>query len=239
MRICKAWAGDSIPVNRVFMRYFGYKAAVVMAVLIDEMQRTNGKEFTLSHEKIREMTGISYYLQVKILNFFVQQKFLKIEKRGVPFRKYYMINEKRLMNWLAEHGAKMEEAKRPQNKPAVKKATERQAEMRAEMDPATLVFYDRIREKWNIWNEYKRKEHKFRYKSAISEKTAIQSLMKLSGADPVKAGKIIERSIERGWKGLFPLPESRVEPAKKQTHHWDARKNFKIPENAYLKRASV
>ncbi len=226
MRICKAWAGDSIPVNRVFMRYFGYKAAVVMAVLIDEMQRTNGKEFTLSHEKIREMTGISYYLQVKILNFFVQQKFIKVDKRGVPFRKYYIINEKRLVNWLAEHGAKMEEEAR---KPAVKTATEREAEMRAEMDPATLVFYDRIRDKWQKWNEYKRKEHKFRYKSAISEKTAIQSLLKLSGADPVKAGKIIERSIERGWKGLFPLPENSEQKSKNKTRHWDARKNFKMP----------
>ena len=222
--LCQAWSGESIPVNKVFMRHFGYKAAVLMAVFISELK---GREAALSHEKIREITGISYYMQNKIIGFLAEQGFLRVEKRGIPFRKYYKVNEGRLVRWLEKHGSPAAVAKEKKRRQT---ETEREAEMRAEMDPATLVFYDRIREDWKRWREYKRSEFRFRYRSARTEKIAVQSLMKISGADPAKAAQIIERSIAHGWKGLFQLPEpkSRPETRHNEPQHWDARKNFNI-----------
>lgn len=60
---------------------------------------------------------------------------------------------------------------------------------------------------WNSWKEYKSKEHKFSYKSEISEQSALKKLTDLSGGDMQTAIKIIERSIANGWKGFFKLDE--------------------------------
>ncbi|NRA78916.1 MAG: hypothetical protein HRU18_11960 [Pseudoalteromonas sp.] len=60
---------------------------------------------------------------------------------------------------------------------------------------------------WNSWKEYKSKEHKFSYKSELSEQSALKKLTELSGGDMQTAIKIIERSIANGWKGFFKLDE--------------------------------
>jgi len=61
---------------------------------------------------------------------------------------------------------------------------------------------------WEVWKEYKRKEHGFKFKSDISERTALKRLAIDSGHNEKRAIAIIKRSIEKGWSGLFPLPAS-------------------------------
>jgi len=58
---------------------------------------------------------------------------------------------------------------------------------------------------WAKWKEYKLKEHKFKYKSADSEKAAVSNLVTLSKNNEADATKIIEQSIANGWKGFFEL----------------------------------
>jgi len=222
-KLCKLWAGDSLPVNKIFMAAFGYKAAIIMAVLLQEMQE-RGNNFAISHEKIREMTGISYYMQKKILQFLEKQGFVSMEKRGIPFRRYYKVNENILAQWLQRNGVRIKEETRRRRKTE----TEREAEMRAEMDPETLTFYDKIRDDWKKWKQY-RKDLRKNYKSSISEKIAVQKLMKYAEGKPETAAKIIERSIERGWLGLFPLPAKEDRPKQKEPKHWDRRKEFPVP----------
>ena len=67
---------------------------------------------------------------------------------------------------------------------------------------------------WDVWKEYKRKEHGFKFKSDISERTALKRLAIDSGHNEKSAIAIIKRSIEKGWSGLFPLPanQSKVIP---------------------------
>ncbi len=59
---------------------------------------------------------------------------------------------------------------------------------------------------WQEWKEYKAKEHGFKFKSAISERKALKRLQTDSGNNEQRAIAIINRSIEHGWSGLFPLP---------------------------------
>jgi len=58
---------------------------------------------------------------------------------------------------------------------------------------------------WGYWKEYKKKEHKFKYASHISEQAAAKELANLASGDEEKAIKIIEQSMAQGWKGFFQL----------------------------------
>lgn len=60
-------------------------------------------------------------------------------------------------------------------------------------------------EHWNLWKEYKKDEHKFTYKSAISEQGALKQLTNVSNGSMDTAIKIIHQSISNGYKGLFTL----------------------------------
>lgn len=59
---------------------------------------------------------------------------------------------------------------------------------------------------WAEWKVYKKKEHGFKFKSVISERKALHRLRIDSGHNEKLAIAIINRSIEHGWSGLFPLP---------------------------------
>ena len=71
-----------------------------------------------------------------------------------------------------------------------------------------LIFpFDSIefKETWKMWKEYKKDEHRFNYKSIISEQAALKSLSNDSNCDEQMAIKIIMQSIENGWKGFFKI----------------------------------
>lgn len=58
---------------------------------------------------------------------------------------------------------------------------------------------------WNQWKEYKDKEHKFKFRTLLSEQTALDNLQKLSNGNEQTAIAIIDQSIINGWKGLFAI----------------------------------
>ena len=54
-----------------------------------------------------------------------------------------------------------------------------------------------------------KKEHRFNFKTAISEQMALNSLKKKSGNNEESAIEIIEHSISCGYKGLFLLNDKK------------------------------
>ena len=66
---------------------------------------------------------------------------------------------------------------------------------------------DKFLEYWKYWKDYKKREHKFHYKTPQSEQASAKQLATLSGGNEDNAIKIIERSMGNGWKGFFPLDE--------------------------------
>lgn len=60
---------------------------------------------------------------------------------------------------------------------------------------------------WQLWKVYKLKEHKFNYKTTISEQAALNKLSNLAGNDEKKAIAIIKEAIAHGWSGLFQIKD--------------------------------
>ena len=60
---------------------------------------------------------------------------------------------------------------------------------------------EKFREAWTEWLEYKRTDHRFKYKTAQSEQRA---LMTLANEHPTESRAIeaIHTAIANGWKGL-------------------------------------
>lgn len=67
---------------------------------------------------------------------------------------------------------------------------------------------EEFRAGWQFWLDYKRKEHRFSYKSPETEQIALKELSELSGNSEDVALKIIQTSITNGWKGLFKPKEN-------------------------------
>ena len=70
---------------------------------------------------------------------------------------------------------------------------------------------------WAGWLDYKKEEHRFKYKSVKSEQIAINQLHEISEGDPGEAYKIIELAIANGWKGLFKRKEADKKQKKSDT----------------------
>lgn len=64
---------------------------------------------------------------------------------------------------------------------------------------------EKFKTHWGVWKYYKKKQHNFSYKSAITEQGALIDLTELSGGEEEKAIQIINQSINKGWKGFFEL----------------------------------
>ncbi len=74
-----------------------------------------------------------------------------------------------------------------------------------ETSKVLLPFNGIFSEKWAEWKKYKKIEHKFHYKSELSENMALKKLVKLSGNNESIAVQIIEESMAGGWEGFFEL----------------------------------
>lgn len=70
---------------------------------------------------------------------------------------------------------------------------------------------------WDLWNEYRKAEHKLKFKSTHSEQAALYQLSKLSSGDELLAKDIIIQSMARSWQGLFPLKEDYNAKPQQQT----------------------
>lgn len=63
---------------------------------------------------------------------------------------------------------------------------------------------------WDLWKEYKKLEHRFQYKSSITEQAALARLVELSDGNEATAIAIVKQSIGNGWKGFFELKTVKI-----------------------------
>ena len=62
---------------------------------------------------------------------------------------------------------------------------------------------DVFKERWTLWKKYKKEEHKFAYKSQVSEQAALKRIADLSNNNEQNAIELIEHAIAQGWKGFY------------------------------------
>lgn len=94
---------------------------------------------------------------------------------------------------------------------------------------------EKFKTKWDEWKEYKSKEHRFRYKTTMSEEAALSKLANLARGEP-EAIQIIQEAIANGWKGFFPLKQNNHENKKPDPRFDDRRSKF---EGASKRRGTV
>lgn len=56
---------------------------------------------------------------------------------------------------------------------------------------------------WDLWKKYRLSEHRFRYKSPMTEQAALKRLSDISDHSEKEAIEIIKYSISQGYKGLY------------------------------------
>jgi hypothetical protein len=84
------------------------------------------------------------------------------------------------------------------------------------------------KELWEQWTEYKKEEHRDKFKSQKSEQIAINNLVKISKERIEVARKIVSLSIINRWKGLFEIKEEEKKKNKiEQYQDWlEGAKNY-------------
>jgi len=75
----------------------------------------------------------------------------------------------------------------------------------------------KFKDYWNIWKEYKSTEHKFKYKSEISEQSALKKLSTLANVNEDTAIKILEDAMANGYKGFFEIKTNKNGNHKEET----------------------
>lgn len=68
-------------------------------------------------------------------------------------------------------------------------------------------FSDAFLPTWDLWKAFRWDEHKFKYKGVISEQMALKRLVTLTEGDEIKAIRIVEQSISRGWMDFYELKQ--------------------------------
>lgn len=69
----------------------------------------------------------------------------------------------------------------------------------------SMPFNGTFEKMWDEWKRYKKQQHDFTYKGAGSEQAALHELVSLAYGKEADAIAIIQQSMAKGWKGLFPL----------------------------------
>lgn len=74
------------------------------------------------------------------------------------------------------------------------------------------------KELWEHWVEYKKTEHRDKFKSKNTEQLALNNLVKISKEQIEIARKIVSLSIINRWKGLFEIKEEQKKKDKMQQY---------------------
>jgi len=79
-------------------------------------------------------------------------------------------------------------------------------------------FSEKFLETWQLWKDFRKEEHDFRYKGIISEQMAINRLVEVAEGDEEKAVRIVNQSISRGWMDFYQLKQSSNNGKSKQSN---------------------
>ena len=93
----------------------------------------------------------------------------------------------------------------PKQPPCQQEEEEEEVKEEEEVQLTTLKYSEIKKETWDKWIRYKKSQFKFEYKTLETEQIALTNLISISRNNNTNADKIINQSIENGWKGLFPL----------------------------------
>lgn len=94
-----------IMTNKILIKAVGLEASVVIGELCSEYtywkernQLSDGEWFFSTRENIEDNTGLSEYQQRKAINLLLKLQLIETKKMGMPYKTYYRLNEKNILN---------------------------------------------------------------------------------------------------------------------------------------------
>lgn len=83
----------------------------------------------------------------------------------------------------------------------------KQPKPKADPEPEVIMPFETetFKAQWQVWKVFRKKEHRFEYKTTISEQAALKELSEFAEGNEKTAIAIIHQSIAKGWKGFFEL----------------------------------
>ena len=168
----------------------------------------NGRECFMSNERLAEFLHVSEASAKRYLKNLMDLGYLT--RSGNRYNRRLFKNEPTKAQNCTNEGSKMS-SRRLKSEPT--KAQKRAntitdtntptKQYTKKAPPAVLLPFEteKFREAWIEWLEYKRTDHRFKYKTAQSEQRA---LMTLANEHPTESRAIeaIHTAIANGWKGL-------------------------------------
>jgi len=149
---------------------------------------------------------------VKMINELTELKILKIDSHNfiiISFldKQYDLLSKKRIKR---QEAGKKGGLQRASNAKAMLKQKssykDKDKDKKKDKDKEEIILpfqTDNFIKFWDLWKQYKKEEHKFTFKSEISEQSALKKIGKDSENNENTAIEMIEYSIANGYKGLF------------------------------------
>jgi DNA-binding Lrp family transcriptional regulator len=168
----------------------------------------NGRECFMSNESLAQFLHVSEASAKRYLKNLMQLGYLT--RSGDRYNRRLLKNEPTKAQKCTNEGSKMS-SRRLKSEPtkAQKRANTitdtntltKQYTKKAQPSVVLPFETEKFREAWTEWLEYKRTDHRFKYKTAQSEQRA---LMTLANEHPTESRAIeaIHTAIANGWKGL-------------------------------------
>ena len=140
------------------------------------------------------------FISIKLITY-LQPYIEKSERARLAANKRWA-NANAYANALPEH-SKSNASKGKETK--VNESKVKESKVNKKRDVILPFNTDKFKNFWNLWMEYKSTEHKFKYKSEISEQAALKKLSTLASGNEDTAIKILEEAMSNGYKGFFQL----------------------------------
>jgi hypothetical protein len=186
---------------------------------IEHCNRLGWKEkFGLPSTMTMEAVGIkSHNTYMKTFNDLEDWGLIKVVERSknqysaniIALSKFDKALDKALDKAFIKHSTKQSESTVQSIDSIDKPLTINQETINKEPQVAFPFESETFSTSWNLWKNYKEKEHKFKYKTPTSEQAALLKLSKLSGGQEKKAIEIINESLANGWQGFFEIKETK------------------------------
>lgn len=169
----------------------------------------NGRTFFKANETIASDMGVSVSTIKRSLSKLIKQNM--IEQISYDGRTRHLQSREPSVSSNCDHPKVQIEPSVGSNrvdqlgqKEPIKTKTKNTLESTNELQVPESFDSNDFREAWMTWKMYKSEEHRFKYKSKISEQTTIHKLHNDTGGDPRLAILAIGNSIASGWKGIYP-----------------------------------
>ena len=192
---------------------FGYEGLGLFYCILEVL---SSQEKPVSEKVLKAQLNIKKRLE-KQLHFMYEIGVLSVKNGDVfnenilNFSEKYQIKKQKTRERISEWREKQIDKenvtcyKSVRNSPKVKESKVKESKVNKKREiifPFTSNEFINI---WNLWKEYKHTEHKFRYKSEISEQSSLKKLSGLAKGNENTAIQILEDAMANGYKGFFEL----------------------------------